>query len=87
MRNRNGWLYLDFYCYGPDGRKIRCVESTGLKDTKFNRKRIEDKDKAIRYELKHGRFDYLHFFPNGTKAHIFTPQQSNITLDEWWERL
>ena len=86
MRNRNGWLYLDFYCYGPDGRKIRAVESTGLKETKHNRKRMEDKDKAIRYELKHGRFDYLHFFPNGAKANRFKPQQSDITLNEWWDR-
>ena len=62
VRSRGKTIYIDFYCYLPDGRKIRCVESTALKDTERNRKIVESKDKAIQYELKHGRFNYLHFF-------------------------
>ena len=85
VRNRNGWLYTDFYCILPNGSKTRCVESTGLKDTQGNRKLVEAKNKSITYELKHGRFDYLHFFPDGTKAKHFK-KGSDLTLKEWWEQ-
>jgi len=86
VRKRGKYLYIDFYCYLPDGRKIRCVESTGLKDTPKNRKIVEMKNKAIEYELKHGHFDYLHFFPNGPKAKYFRSLKGDITFDEAWNR-
>lgn len=85
VRTKNGKLFLDFYCYAPDGRKVRCREGTGLKDTQKNRKIIQAKDKAIRYELKHGRFDYLHFFPHGSKAHLFRSVDDDLTFAEWWD--
>lgn len=78
-------LFIDFYCYAPDGRKIRCRESTGLKDNKKNLKIAVAKNKAIQFELKHGKFDYLHFFPHGSKAHLFHSAPSDILFREWWD--
>lgn len=83
--NREGWLYLDFYCYAPNGQKTRCREATGLRDNKKNLQVIEAKDKAIKYELKHGKFDYLHFFPNGAKARVFKMPTGDILFSEWWD--
>ena len=71
VRLRGKVIYIDFYCYLPDGRRVRCVESTGLKDNDRNWKIAESKNKAIQFELKHGSFDYLHFFPNGSKSKYF----------------
>jgi integrase len=65
---------------------VRCRESTGLRDNKKNRKIVESKDKAIKYELKHGKFNYLHFFPNGSKARYFKKQASDILFSEWWDK-
>jgi integrase len=84
VRSRTGILYLDFYCYLPDGRRVRCRESTGLQDNERNRKIARAKDKAIRYELKYGRFRYLHFFPHGARARHFRKTASTLTLGEWW---
>lgn len=86
VRIRNNILFLDFYCYLPDGRKTRCRESTGLSNTKKNCKIVESKDKAIRYELKHGKFNYLHFFPHGSKAHYFRQPSSDILFSDWWDQ-
>lgn len=85
IRVRGKILYIDFYCYLSDGRKVRCVESTGLRDNQRNSKIAEAKDKAVQYELKHGHFDYLHFFPHGSKAKYFNEPRANILLSEWWE--
>ena len=86
VRTRNNILFLDFYCYLPDGRKIRCRESSGLNNTKKNRGIIEAKNKAIMYELKHGRFDYLHFFPHGAKAHLFRGPTEPVLFSDWWDQ-
>jgi integrase len=83
-RTRKGILVLDFYCFLPNGKRVRCRESTGLRDNQENRKVIQAKDRAIRYELKHGRFEYLRFFPHGAKAPMFRPFTSGLTLGEWW---
>lgn len=55
---RNNKLVIDFRCYLPDGRRVRCVEYED-KDTAKNRKRVESKWKAVEYALKHDRFRYL----------------------------
>jgi integrase len=86
VRSCNSILFIDFYCYLPDGRKVRWRESSGLRDSKKNRNVLESKDKAIGYELKHGRFDYLHFFPNGSRARYFRGSSCDILLSEWWEQ-
>ena len=83
--NQNDRLMVDFACYAPDGRKLRCRESTGLLDTESNRKIAIAKDRAVQYELSQGTFDYLHFFPNGAKAHLFKWVGKVPTLGEWWD--
>lgn len=84
--NRHGRLIIDFSFSGPDGKKvIRCRESTGLKDTEKNRKIAVAKDRAIQYELKHGKFDYLHFFPDGAKASLFKRAGEVPILSDWWD--
>lgn len=85
IRTRGSKLVIDFRCYLPDGRRIRCVESEG-NDTAQNRKRVEDKWRAIKYEIKHGRFDYLHFFPHGSKARHFTRAQADLDLKTFWDQ-
>ncbi|MBW1825104.1 MAG: DUF3596 domain-containing protein [Deltaproteobacteria bacterium] len=86
IEKKTNILFIDFYCYTPDGRKTRCRESTGFKDNEKNRKIPQDKNKAIQYELKHGKFDYLHFFPHGSKAHLFKPLSSDMQFSEWWDK-
>ena len=81
----NKILYLDFYCHLPDGRKVRCRESTGFKDNKRNRHVTEAKDRVIKYELRHGTFDYLRHFPNGSKAKYFNRPFSKMFFSEWWD--
>ena len=44
------------------------------------------KDRAIKFELKHGRFDYLHFFPHGAKAHLFRDKAEDMMFSDWWEQ-
>jgi integrase len=85
VRARGKILYIDFYCYLPDGRKVRCVETTGLIDNQKNRKIAESKNKAIQYELKYGRFDYFHFFPYGSKAKYFENATIDPLFSEWWD--
>src|SRR4030042_655884 len=84
LRGQN--LYIYFRCYLPSGRKALCAESTGLKDNEKNRKIAQDKDKAIAYHLKTGRFDYLAFFPEGSKSKYFKKPQSDYVFSEWWDK-
>jgi integrase len=78
-------LYLEFRCYLPDGRRVKCTESSGLEPTKKNLAIVKAKEKAISYELRHGRFDYLHFFPHGSKAKHFRGTLGNrMSFGEFW---
>src|SRR5574343_211614 len=87
VRIRGNRLFLDFRCYLPGGKRERCREALNLVDNKKNQAIAEAKDKAIDYELKHGRFDYLHFFPNGSKAHLFREKTGSDTLFKtWWDQ-
>ena len=83
--SRNNILYIEFTSYTPDNRRMRCRETTHLKDNKRNRSICNDKFKAIQYELAHGKFDYLRFFPNGAKAHLFGNKKSSTTLKDFWD--
>ena len=82
--NQHGRLIIDFSFYGPTGKKVRSRESSGLVDTKKNRGIVLAKYRAIQYELKHGKFDYLYFFPRGAKAHLFERTEAPIFSD-WWD--
>jgi integrase len=83
LRTIKSRLYLEFYCYLPSGRKVRCREPMG-QDTAHNRKRAQDLDRAVKYSLKFGTFDYLRFFAHGSKAKYFTQQSADMTFTEWW---
>lgn len=84
-KNRHGKLMLDFYCYTPNGKKIRCRESTRLSDNAANRKIGRARMAIIINELKLGQFDYLRHFPEGSKAHLFKEHQDRLTLGVFWE--
>jgi integrase len=84
VRIRGKRLVIDFRCYLPDGRKVRCVESEGP-DTKENRKRVRSKWKAIQYHIRENSFNYLDFFPYGAKAKIFNRPKTTILFSDWFE--
>ena len=86
VRARGKILYINFRCYLPGGRRVRCDESTGLTDNKKNRKAVEAKDRAIKYHLRAGTFDYLTYFPDGSKAKFFKRPTSNILFSDWWNQ-
>ena len=67
-------LVIDFNCYLPTGRKVRCVEREGL-DNEKNRKRVQKKWQAVRYHLDQNTFDYLKFFPHGSKEKYFVTKK------------
>ena len=75
VRKRGNRWVIDFSCYLPDNRKARCVETEGSA-TEKNLKRVKSKWKAIQYALGSGNFDYLIFFPHGSKAKYFKPSLS-----------
>ncbi len=85
IRLRSNKIVIDFYTHLPDGRKIRCVETEGL-NTEANMKRVRSKEKAIKYHLKEGTFDYLKFYPHGSKAKYFKQTESDMVFSEWWEK-
>jgi integrase len=65
-------------------------EGTSLSDTKKNRERLERKAEVISDEIKARTFDYLKWFPNGNKAHLFRPPPPAPvvvprTIAEWAE--
>jgi len=83
--NRHGNLVLDFYCYAPNGEKIRCRESTRLPNNKANLKIARARMAIISNELKLGKFDYLRHFPEVSKAHLFREQPGQLSFGKFWE--
>ena len=53
-------------------------ETTGLRDTPRNRAKAEAKAKTISDEMAEGTFDYLRWFPDGSKAQLFRPAPPRI---------
>lgn len=68
--NRHGRLAFRLYW-----NALESWEGTGLKDTEKNRQRMEARAVLISEEMEQGRFDYLQWFPDGNKAHIFKPKE------------
>lgn len=64
---KDGYLFLDFYY-----KDIRCREYTTLEDNEKNRIYLEKVMTTIEKEKAKGTFDYLKYFPEGSKADIFT---------------
>ena len=50
-------------------------EGTSLEDTPDNRKVVEGHAIEISREIEKETFDYLTWFPEGNKAHLFRPQE------------
>lgn len=84
VSKRGEKLVIDFRCYLPDNRRVRCVEREGLDNPK-NKARVNKKWKAVQYHIDSNTFDYLKFFPNGTKAKHFRKPKTKITFSEYWE--
>jgi len=64
--NRHGNLALKLRWNG-----IKSWEGTALKDTPENRAKLQPLAQVISREMREGRFDYLHHFPDGNKARLF----------------
>ena len=63
-------------------------EGAGLKDTPKNRRRIEARAVLISEQMEKGAFDYLKWFPEGNKAHLFRvkePKAERKTIREYFE--
>src|SRR5262245_19781980 len=67
--NRHGFLAFRLYWNG-----IKAWKGTGLKDNSKNRQRVEARAVLISEEMEHGAFDYVKWFPNGNKVHLFKPK-------------
>jgi integrase len=64
--NQHGYLAFRLYWNGN-----KAWEGTGLKDNAKNRQRVEARAVLISEEMERDAFDYLKWFPNGNKAHLF----------------
>jgi integrase len=63
-------------------------ERTGLRDTPVNRRRLEARARVIADEMKAGSFDYLRWFPHGSKAGRLQPPEPprQLNLREYAEQ-
>jgi integrase len=84
--NRHGNLAFRLYWHN-----LTSWEGTDLSNTPENYKYLAAQAVLISREIERGAFDYLKWFPNGNKAHLFKPateqQAAPLTLrqyyDEW----
>lgn len=63
VNSDKGRLFLHFFWRG---RRFR--EYVNLRDTRANRRNLERKMRLIRAQIENDTFDYLAWFPNGSKA-------------------
>ena len=65
-------------------------KGTTLEDTQENRKLVQAQALLIAKEIRAGTFDYLKWFPNGNKAHLFRketdPAPSSLTVKAYYDR-
>lgn len=64
--SKDGYLFMDFYYKG-----VRCREYTILEDNEKNRVLLEKSMATIEKEIAKGCFDYLKYFPEGSRAEYF----------------
>jgi|SRR5690348_574142 integrase len=62
-RPETGKLYLDFGYRGT-----RCREYTALSDTPANRRQVDGLARRIERDIRSGRFEYAHYFPDSPRA-------------------
>src|SRR5438445_6175128 len=79
--NRRGNLTFRLYFNG-----IESWEGTGLKDTPRNREKAEAKAKLVTAEIEARKFNYLRWFPDGNKAHLFVETQpKDATVESYFQ--
>jgi len=81
--NRHGFLAYRLYWNG-----MEYWEGTGLRGTAKNRRRVEARAELINEEMEIGAFDYLKWFPDGNKAHLFRVEEPKVerkTIREYFE--
>jgi integrase len=66
VKERNGRLAYRLFWDG-----YRSWEGTGVRATDKRRETMQKKADVMTQEMNEGRFDYLQWFPNGAKAHLF----------------
>src|SRR5262245_7958382 len=66
VKERNGRLAYRLFWDG-----YRSWEGTGVRATDKRRAAMAAKAAVMSQEMAEGRFDYLHWFPHGAKAHLF----------------
>lgn len=81
--NRHGYLAFRLIWSG-----IRSWEGTKHKDTPENRKLLEARASVISQEMQERRFDYLRWFPTGSKAYLFHRKEETAraphTIDSYY---
>jgi integrase len=85
IRARRGILVYRLFFSGHESQ-----EGTSLPDTPKNREKLERRAQVISDEIKARRFDYLRWFPNGNKSHLFRPAPpapvvAPRTIADWTE--
>ena len=68
VKERDGRLAYRLFWEG-----YRSWEGTGLRATDRRRAQMEAKAAVMSQDMAEGRFDYLHWFPKGSKVHLFRP--------------
>ena len=92
-RPERGRLYFGFTYRGH-----RCREQTLLSDTTPNRKRMAALAKRMSAEIELGSFDYVAYFPEGSRTKHFNTESRNDSerdqnlpdfsgfVEAWWAR-
>jgi hypothetical protein len=75
--NRHGYLAFRLYWNGNES-----WEGTDWKDTPKNRERAEARAVLMSEEIKDRTFDYLKWFPDGNRAHLFKPNNEAENKDK-----
>jgi len=75
--NKHGNLCLRLFWQGREWQERVTNRGRPARDNTANRKRVEARAQLINEEMEAGTFDYLKWFPNGNKAHLFRPNEIN----------